>query len=239
MAARARTAAALVGVLYLAGGSQPLGSEAIAAGGAVIHVDDDAPPGGNGSARAPFDSIADAVTRARTIDDAVVQVHPGLYETRSTVVVDFPLTLRGSNVMTSDADGWPTGTPAPGTETRLVGTATLGVAPLISVGRTDGGTLSGGATIRNLTLDLGPGTGTVLNVIRTQGFTVRDNIVTGGEFGWSSQHLNPEVVRHVQARAATSGASDAREDLVARTTDDGASTGSSRVLEGDRARPDE
>src|SRR5262245_36007674 len=89
----------------------------------VIHVDDDARPGGNGSGKAPYGTIADAVARAESLGGAVVVVEPGRYEVSSTIRIQSPIDLRGSNVMEVDSDGWPTGSVAAGTESRIVGTA--------------------------------------------------------------------------------------------------------------------
>ena len=73
----------------------------------------------------------------------------------STLRIQSPVDLRGSNVMEVDDAGWPNGSIAPATETKIVGTAALGTSSLVSVGRSDGGVLHG-VQIRNLTFDSGP-----------------------------------------------------------------------------------
>src|SRR5688572_13784521 len=62
----------------------------------VIHVNDDAEAGGDGSARSPYENLPDALAAARaTSGDVVVSVAPGDYELTSTLVIDRPLDLRG------------------------------------------------------------------------------------------------------------------------------------------------
>jgi hypothetical protein len=80
--------------------------------------------------------------------------------------------------MEIDADGWPTGNIAPGSETKILSTAALGAATMISVGNPNGPLLSG-VTIENLTLDLGPGAGNDLDIAKTQDFLVRGNKING------------------------------------------------------------
>jgi hypothetical protein len=144
----------------------------------VIHVDDDAGPGGDGSARAPFHSIADAVGRAASVDNALVVVAPGRYEVSSSIRIASPMELRGSNALEVDSDGMPTGSVVAGTETRVVGTAALGPRPLISVGRSDGGVLTG-IEIAGFSLECGPETGDGVDLARTQDYALHDNVITG------------------------------------------------------------
>src|SRR5262249_48659943 len=107
-------------------------------GNPVIHVDDNAQPGGDGTAKTPYSNIADAVSRAQALGGGVVVIEPGRYELTSTVRIPCPIDLRGSNVPDLDTTGWPTGSVLAGTETKIVGTAALGANPLVIVGRTDG-----------------------------------------------------------------------------------------------------
>jgi hypothetical protein len=65
----------------------------------VIHVDDDAGPGGDGSGRFPFDNIADALAVAASLGGAVVVVEPGQYPVSSTLRIQSSVDLRGSNVI--------------------------------------------------------------------------------------------------------------------------------------------
>jgi len=143
----------------------------------VIHVDDDAGPGGNGSGRYPFDNIADAFALAQSLGGAVVVVEPGQYPVSSTLRIQTPIDLRGSNVMEVDDAGRPTGSIAPGTETRIVGTAALGTSALLSVSPSDDGVLHG-VEIRNFTFDSGPARDD-LSVNRTQGYSVYANAFRG------------------------------------------------------------
>ncbi|MCC7345628.1 MAG: DUF1565 domain-containing protein [Deltaproteobacteria bacterium] len=144
----------------------------------TIHVDDDAQPGGNGSGKAPFASIAEAVAAANPQGGDTVKVAPGLYEISESVRIETPLILRGSNEMLSDENGWPTGEMAPGTETRLVAAAALGPAPILAVGRSDFTNLSG-AIVSGLTIEGGDNS---VEVVRTQGFTVKDCKITKSGF---------------------------------------------------------
>jgi hypothetical protein len=80
--------------------------------------------------------------------------------------------------MEVDHAGWPTGSIAPGTETKIVGTAALGTSALVSVGPSDDGVLHG-VKIRNLTFDSGPARGDDLNFNRTHGYSVSENVFWG------------------------------------------------------------
>lgn len=144
----------------------------------TIHVDDDAAPGGNGSGKAPFATIAEAVEMANGLGGDTIKVAPGLYEISSTIKIEKPLKLRGSNEIVMDENGWPTEEVIPGTETRLVDTGSLGTSSMISVGRTDLAVLSD-VTIANLSLEGGFNS---INIIKTQGFTVRDCVITKSGF---------------------------------------------------------
>jgi hypothetical protein len=146
--------------------------------GSVIHVDADAGPGGNGSSRSPFDNIADAIALAGSSGDAVVVIEPGQYAVSSTLRIESPIELRGSNVMEVDYAGRPTGSIVPGTETRIVGTAALGTNPLVAVAPAAGSVLHG-VVIRNLSLDSGPARGDDLSFNRVQGYSVYENAFRG------------------------------------------------------------
>ena len=144
----------------------------------IIHVDDDAGPGGDGSGRFPFDNIADALARAASLGGAVVVVEPGQYPVSSTLRIQSAIDLVGSNVMEIDSAGWPTGSIAPGTETRIVGTAALGTAALVSVGPTAGGFIQD-VEIRNFPFDSGPARGDDIDFNRTQSYSLYDNAFRG------------------------------------------------------------
>jgi hypothetical protein len=139
-----------------------------------IYADDDASPGGDGSARSPYNNLTDAVAGARATSGAVViKVAPGDYALNSSLVIDRPLEMRGSSVVTKDGDGWPTGEVAAGTETRVFSSnATL--AQLIRVGREDSTVLSD-VTIRGFVLQ-GTATGFSMLLTRVQNFSVADNV---------------------------------------------------------------
>ena len=141
----------------------------------VIHVDDDALAGGDGSGRFPYDNLTEALARARTEAGAVaINVAPGDYAIDSSLVIDRPLELRGSSVLEHDDTGWPTGAVAAGTETRIRGTATLGTQPLLDVGRADAVVIEG-VGIRGFVFE-GTLGGIEVLVRRVQGYAIQGNV---------------------------------------------------------------
>jgi hypothetical protein len=147
----------------------------------VVHVAERAAPGGDGSAARPFKNLPEAVAAARTNRSgaARINVAPGRYELSQTLLIDFPVDLRGSNQMGDGPDGWPTGQVAPGTETLIVGSAALGGGDLVQVGRDAGPIITGAVTIRNLSFDIGAGTGATasdLHLVKVRNFTLRGNL---------------------------------------------------------------
>lgn len=147
----------------------------------VIHVDDDAPLGGNGTGASPYHNLEDALAKARMTSAAVIQVAPGDYAIGSTFVIDQTLELRGASVLVKGTDGWPTGEVEPGTQTRLIGTASLGTESLVAVRRSDGVVVNE-VRISGFVFE-GPTTLTVeLNLTRVQDYTVRDNVFLGPAF---------------------------------------------------------
>jgi len=145
----------------------------------VIYVDANAPLGGKGTAAKPFNTIGDAVDRARTVGgDPIIKVEPGRYELASTIIIDIPLDLVGSNVMEIDSNGWPTGVIQPGTETLVIGLAALGQLPLVSVGAPDPLVMND-VNIQGFTFEGGPGGGNDIDLKRVQNFSVSANVVTG------------------------------------------------------------
>lgn len=151
---------------------------ALSAAHQVIHVNSGAPLGGDGSGATPYNTIADAVTLARAVGgDPTIKVEPGFYELASTIRIDIPLDLVGSNVMEIDSGGWPTGVVNSGTETRIVGLASLGASPLVSVGRTDGVVIND-VNIQGFTFEGGPGGGNGIELQRVQDFSLRGNVLT-------------------------------------------------------------
>jgi hypothetical protein len=157
----------------------------------VIHVDDDAAAGGDGSASLPFNTLVDALSAANGISGSVViDVAPGVYRFDHSLVIQRPLELRGSSAPVFGPDGLPTGDVVPGTETRLVGTDALGTDslgsdPLISVGRTDGVVISG-VTISGFILAATTASNEVL-LTRVQNYSIRNNVfLPPGNFGMHS-----------------------------------------------------
>ncbi len=140
----------------------------------MIHVNDDAAPGGNGSSKAPYNSVTDALAVAGATSAAVViKVAPGNYPISSSLVVDRPLELRGSSVLIEDAHGWPTGEVVAGTETRLFASNPT-LPQVIRVEGDDSSVLSG-VTIRGFVFE-GTTTGVTTLLNRVQNFLVADNV---------------------------------------------------------------
>ena len=94
---------------------------------------------------------------------------PGDYPVDTTLVVDRSLELRGSSVSVKDADGWPTGEVAAGTETRVYSTNSA-LLQLLLVGRGDGGALSN-VSIRGFVFE-GTPTGISMLLTRVQDYRV-------------------------------------------------------------------
>lgn len=171
---RRRALITLVGlVLAVSGVARGVGPQA--APDRVIHVDDDAVPGGNGSALSPYNSMMDALADAKATPAAVViKVAPGKYVIESQLVIDRSLDLRGSSVLIEDPDGWPTGAVAPGSETRIVGARQLGTQSLVAVGRPDGVVIHE-VGICGFVFE-GTRGATEVTLTRVQDYTVKDNI---------------------------------------------------------------
>lgn len=141
----------------------------------VLHVDDDAAPGGDGSGRAPFADLGEAVAQAQAGGGGLVLIAPGTYTRSAPLFVGAGITLRGASELEVDDDGWPTGVIRPGTETRIVGQG-LGDRALIEVGAVAGPVIRD-VSIEGLSLEAGNTTGNVINIVKVQRFTVRGNVI--------------------------------------------------------------
>jgi hypothetical protein len=146
-----------------------------AAPAATIHVDDDAAPGGNGSASFPYNNLPEALKAARvSAGPVIIEVAPGLYSVDHSLVIDHSMELRGSSVLVKGADGWPTGAVVPGSETRIVGTSLLGTDSLVAVGQPGGPAISG-VTIGGFVLQA-----TTISVevflTRVQDYSIHNNV---------------------------------------------------------------
>lgn len=161
--------------------SSILASASSAPGATVLRVDASGPPNGDGSARAPFQTLDEAVTHANEVGGATILVAAGVYPVASTIRIEVPLFIKGANVMGIDADGLPTGT-VTSAETRIVATPTLGSSAMLIVGRTDAGVLHD-VTIANLTFEGLASTTLELDLLKTQDFTVRGSIFRGPAAG--------------------------------------------------------
>lgn len=145
-----------------------------------VHVDDNAPPGGDGSPANPFNNLPDAVDHAGGLGgDIRILIAAGEYELTETLEIDFPVVMQGANVMGDDATGWPSGLVAPGTETVILSTAALGMNTLVKVGSETGPVINGLVAFRNLTFDLGPNFANALHIVKTQDFDVRRCLFRG------------------------------------------------------------
>jgi hypothetical protein len=145
---------------------------------AVLHVDAQSAPNGDGSGGAPLQDLGAAVTLANQLGGARIIVAPGRYEINTTIRIETPVVIIGSNVMQVDADGMPTGALEPGTESRIVATSALGANTLLIAGRADGAVLPG-VTIANLTLESLSSSAFSLLLTKAQDFTIRNNTFVG------------------------------------------------------------
>ena len=108
----------------------------------IIHVDDDAPSGGDGSGNQPFDNLHSAVQCANASPARVrVIVRPGDYVLTTPLLIERSIELHGSTMLSFDSDGLPTGAALPGTETRIIASGLPGPASLLLAQRTDGGAI--------------------------------------------------------------------------------------------------
>lgn len=149
-----------------------------------IHVDDDATPGGNGSARSPYTNLPEAVVAARANPGAVIKVAPGDYALAETLVIDESMDLRGSTVQVDGDDRWPTGEVVAGTKTRVFST-NPGLSQLILVGRADASVLKD-VSIRGFVLE-GTATGITVLLNRVQDYLIADNVFRApANFGMQS-----------------------------------------------------
>ena len=140
----------------------------------LIHVDDNAGPGGNGTGKLPFDNLPAAVGYARTLPGRVIiKVAPGDYALAETLVIDRSIELRGSTEQIDGTDSWPSGVIAPGTATRVfASSASLPQLVLIGPGE---GAVSTDVEVRGFVFE-GTATGISLMLQRVQGYRVADNV---------------------------------------------------------------
>jgi hypothetical protein len=141
----------------------------------TIHVDDDAAPGGDGSARFPYNNLPDAFSAAKaSAGPVIIEAAPGRYSVDQSLVIDHSMELRGSSGLVKGADGWPTGEVVRGSETRIVGTALLGTDPLVAVGRPDGLPISG-VTIGGFVFEATT-TSVEVFLTRVQDYSIQNNV---------------------------------------------------------------
>ena len=147
----------------------------VTASTAVIVVDDDAAPGGNGSARLPYSKLEDAIAAANaSLHPTIVKVRPGEYVLSGPLLIDQSVDLRGSSELIQDGNGWPTGEVGGGTETRIVAANVSGSQSLIVVGRSDATVLEN-VTIRGFVFQ-GSINGPEVLLSRVQNFQVSANV---------------------------------------------------------------
>ena len=147
----------------------------VTAGEVVIHVDDGASPGGNGSGRFPYHNLPEAVAAAHAIaGPVVIKVEPGDYALAEQLVIERSVDLRGSTEQIESDDPWPTGEVAAGTQTRIFATNPLGSYSLLVVGRSDGGVLTG-VRISGFVFE-GTSTSSEVLLTRVQDYWVADNV---------------------------------------------------------------
>jgi len=102
-----------------------------------LHVRASAGDGGDGSALLPFNDLVSAVDAGRQnasrYSEITISVEPGEYTIRRTIQLDYSVKLQGSAIPVFDADGWPTDTSQPGSETILKAAESLGNSPVLLV----------------------------------------------------------------------------------------------------------
>lgn len=147
----------------------------------VIFVDDDAAPGGNGSARSPYDNLPDAIAAANaTYGPVKIKVQPGDYELGAPLHLERSVDLLGSTELIHGDDGWPTGDVVAGTETRIVAANAVGSQSLIIVGRSDAGVLND-VSLHGFVFQ-GSAAGIEVLLNRVQGFEIRENVFRAPAF---------------------------------------------------------
>ena len=140
----------------------------------IIHVDDDAAPGGNGTLLMPFNNLPDAVAAANGQAGFVtIKVAPGDYPLSEPLVIDRAVDLRGATEQLFDNESWPSGAYASSTASRIYST-NPSMMRLIQVGRSDGSVLRT-VSIRGFVFD-GTATGASVQLARVQGYWIAENI---------------------------------------------------------------
>jgi photosystem II stability/assembly factor-like uncharacterized protein len=140
----------------------------------LIHVDDDAAPGGNGTAGFPFNNLPQAVAAAHSISGPVaVNVAPGDYALRRTLVIDRSLVLQGSTEQVRGKGQWPTGEVVPGTATRVFA-SNPALTQLVLVDRGNG-TVLRDIAVSGFVFE-GTATGISLLLNRVQRYVILDNV---------------------------------------------------------------
>jgi hypothetical protein len=169
----------------------------------VIHVDSNATPDGNGSAKFPYNNLPEAVAVARATSGAVViKVNPGNYALAEPLVIDRSLDLRGSTEQVSSDDPWPSGEVAAGTETRIFATSPLGSQPLVLVGRSDGIVVNG-IHISGFVFE-GTATGIEVLLTRVQDYALVGNVFRApASFGMQSVASSGRVTGNYFSGAGT------------------------------------
>ena len=115
-----------------------LASSADATPPTILHVDCAATVAGDGTARAPFRRVVDAVSAGRLLalpagERLIIHVRPGTCaeEAPLPILLDFPVWLRGSRVPAFDADGFPTA--AQENDTLILASTTTTVPTMIRI----------------------------------------------------------------------------------------------------------
>ena len=158
-----------------------ISASVVTANQTVIFVDDDAAPGGNGSARFPYRDLHDAVTAANAVSGPVlIKVEPGDYVLAAPLLVGRSIELRGSTELMEGDDGWPTGEAVPGTETRIIAANPGGSESLFVIGRADAGVLDD-IGVRGFVFH-GAIDGLEVLLTRVRNFSVTGNIFRGPAF---------------------------------------------------------
>ena len=173
-----RAAVAMVAIALAAAAlvpSRPAAALSVAAENApaVVHVDCAVSENGDGSRRAPFHRVTDAVSAARALhaaDRVTVAVRSGTCGAETLpLVLDFPVWIRGAGDGEVDGEGLPTGSRAHDTTINILPPATFFVVTGDDV-RISGLSIDG-----QVANPVPPAAGTIaIDVNGAQGFELRD-----------------------------------------------------------------
>lgn len=146
--------------------------------GQTIYVDDNANPGGDGSATFPFQNLPAAVREANARNfKSKIQLAPGRYELNETLRIERGMSIVGSGQPQLDGKKLPTGLLQNGASESLIVSSPTMTQLMIFVGK-DGEVIRD-VKFEQLTLESGAGRPNIVDFARVQDFEVRECIFRG------------------------------------------------------------